>query len=238
MKNIIVYDDTGKIISGFQAETTPPKPIGQKLLEVIELPENLSLYEVVHNELVLRGDSAQIKDKQQWEEIDTIVAAKLLSSDWTQLDDTNTNKVAWADYRKQLRSIRDVFDNPNNVLWPSAPETSDSDLVNFERQRRIVETVNIFVADYSAPIAIKGDDQTRSNLQSLASRAQMRIITNDESVTVFRDENNIDHELTPSQVVELGVKMIDRVELLFKSSWSLKAMPELPRDYTDNKYWQ
>lgn len=238
MKNIIVYENNGKIVSSFNSEELPPAPEGQNLLEVTTLPENLNLYEVVHNELVLRGDSGQIEIKQKWEEIDTIVAAKLLSSDWTQLSDTSTNKLTWAEYREQLRSIRDVFDSPSSVVWPSAPEISNSDLVNFERQRRIVETVNISVSNYSSPIAIKGDDQTWSNLQALSSRAQMRIITNDDSLTVFRDENNIDHELTPNQVVELGVSMIDRVELLFKSSWVLKAMPELPKDYTDNKYWQ
>lgn len=48
---------------------------------------------------------------------------KLLSeSDWTQVPDAPTDKVAWANYRQDLRNITSQEGFPFDVIWPIKPE--------------------------------------------------------------------------------------------------------------------
>ena len=52
-------------------------------------------------------------------------------SDWTQLADaplTTEQKQAWAEYRQALRDVPEQAGFPENVVWPSAPETEGSDV--------------------------------------------------------------------------------------------------------------
>ena len=47
---------------------------------------------------------------------------KLLSqSDYTQMPDWPGDKTAWAEYRQALRDITTTFSDPNEVVWPKAP---------------------------------------------------------------------------------------------------------------------
>lgn len=50
----------------------------------------------------------------------------LLDSDWTQLPDVPlATKELWAAYRQALRDITDQPGYPMNVVWPTAPSTSE-----------------------------------------------------------------------------------------------------------------
>ena len=44
----------------------------------------------------------------------------LVDSDYTQLDDSPRDKVAWKNYRQALRDITLQAD-PNNITWPDEP---------------------------------------------------------------------------------------------------------------------
>lgn len=49
--------------------------------------------------------------------------------DWTQLPDaplTEEQKQAWAEYRQALRDVPEQAGFPENVVWPSTPETEAS----------------------------------------------------------------------------------------------------------------
>ena len=46
----------------------------------------------------------------------------LVSSDFTQLDDSPKDKQAWKTYRQQLRDLPATTDDPANPTWPVAPE--------------------------------------------------------------------------------------------------------------------
>jgi len=57
----------------------------------------------------------------QWDDTKRYRNQLLTDSDWTQLPDVAiTNKVAWADYRQQLRDITTQPD-PFNITWPTSP---------------------------------------------------------------------------------------------------------------------
>lgn len=51
--------------------------------------------------------------------------------DWTQLPDaplTSEQKQAWAEYRQALRDVPEQAGFPENVVWPSTPETEAADV--------------------------------------------------------------------------------------------------------------
>ena len=61
--------------------------------------------------------------ERQWSAIRQQRNAKLVNSDWTQIDDTpltNTDKQLWASYRQALRDITTQAD-PFSIEWPVSP---------------------------------------------------------------------------------------------------------------------
>jgi len=45
----------------------------------------------------------------------------LMTSDWTQVDDSPVNKSAWATYRQLLRDVPAQSGFPNSITWPTKP---------------------------------------------------------------------------------------------------------------------
>lgn len=46
----------------------------------------------------------------------------LTESDWTQLQDSQVNKSAWAAYRQALRDVPAQTGFPFSINWPTKPE--------------------------------------------------------------------------------------------------------------------
>lgn len=104
--------------------------------------------------------------------------------------------------------------------------------INNERARRIVAGTVI------GDVYVTGRDEDTRNLMGLALAAQMRLATgDDETITVFRDGDNVDHELTPSQVIGLWQQSAAYVSHLYAKSWEIKDMDPLPDDITENSLW-
>lgn len=103
--------------------------------------------------------------------------------------------------------------------------------INTERSRRIVAGTVI------GDVYVTGRDEDARNLMALALAAQMRIATGDETLTVFRDGDNVDHELTPMQVLNLWKESANYVSHLYAKSWEIKALETLPDDITENDLW-
>lgn len=120
---------------------------------------------------------------------------------------------------------------------PEPPAPDPSDLVDRERDRRILEGREFNVVGYG-PVVIAGDDTTIRNLQGLALAAQMQIAAGDNTRHPWRDENNVIHQLLPEQLIDLWRQAVAYVSALFQAAWMLKDNPiGIPADYTDNKYW-
>jgi hypothetical protein len=71
------------------------------------------------SELLDTWDS--IKDKVAWSPIRQKRNRLLLGSDWTQIPDSECDKQAWANYRKELRGLPQKFQTPEEVIWPVPP---------------------------------------------------------------------------------------------------------------------
>jgi len=64
------------------------------------------------------------QDPEQWKVVRGERNKKLLSCDWTQLDDvpiTSEKKTEWEIYRQVLRDVTTQSD-PFNITWPTPPE--------------------------------------------------------------------------------------------------------------------
>jgi len=60
-------------------------------------------------------------NEQKWEQIKLWRNAQLASSDWTQLSDAPTDKVAWAAYRQALRDLPAQGGKADDAEFPTAP---------------------------------------------------------------------------------------------------------------------
>lgn len=106
------------------------------------------------------------------------------------------------------------------------------DAVNAERTRRITAGKVI------DGVHVTGTDEDARNLTSLAMGAQLRLGMGDmTTLTTYRDGDNVDHQLTPSQIVAIWQASAGYVSALYAASWSLKAMTPIPADFADDGYW-
>lgn len=74
--------------------------------------------------LVVEDGEFVLKPRQNtisWEMIKQKRNKLLSQSDYTQMPDWPGDKVLWAEYRQALRDIPSTFSNPNEVVWPKAP---------------------------------------------------------------------------------------------------------------------
>lgn len=104
--------------------------------------------------------------------------------------------------------------------------------VNVERQRRLV------AGGVINGVHVTGTDEDIRNLTSLALAAQMRLSAgDDETLTTYRDGDNVDHDLTPSQLLAIWQISSAYVSALYAASWALKAMNPIPEDYAADEHW-
>lgn len=114
----------------------------------------------------------------------------------------------------------------------AAAHASAEAAVNAERQRRIVAGAVI------GGVRVTGRDEDARNLTNLALAAQLRIAGGDATTpTTYRDGDNVDHDLTPPQMLALWQQSASYVSALYAASWAIKAMDTLPEDVTADELW-
>jgi hypothetical protein len=65
-----------------------------------------------------------------WDQIRQTRDSKLAASDWTQMPDTQLSeesKEDWRTYRQVLRDITESFSEPDDVVWPMAPNATPTE---------------------------------------------------------------------------------------------------------------
>lgn len=109
--------------------------------------------------------------------------------------------------------------------------------VNTERERRIAAGATVAVTG-AGDIPVQGRDEDIRNIQGLGLGALARVATGDiTTITMFRDAGNVDHSLTPPQVLELVQRASGIAEAIIQASWAIKAMEPLPVDVTGDELW-
>lgn len=109
--------------------------------------------------------------------------------------------------------------------------------INVERERRIAAGATVTV-EGSGTIPVQGREVDVRNLQGLGLAALARVSAGDiDTTTVFRDADNVDHALTPPQVLELVQNAMAAAAAIIAASWAIKAMDPLPSDVTADELW-
>lgn len=60
-------------------------------------------------------------DEQKWEQIRLWRNAELAATDWTQIQDSTADKIAWAQYRQELRDLPSNWAKADEVELPERP---------------------------------------------------------------------------------------------------------------------
>lgn len=126
------------------------------------------------------------------------------------------------------------------VLEDAPRPTGDE--INAERDRRIEAGATFDVTGYGF-IPLQGRLKDQINLQSrliAAQGAKASGIT--DPILVLRDAADVNHMLTPDQMIELVTKGVDWIEATMQISWNMKdgVAPfeaGIPPDYPDDAYW-
>lgn len=132
MKSYIVYNSEGEILrTGICANTDIEKQAHENEY-VMEGVANDVEHIIVDNTVTDKPSPPPPTDAELNDEVlDTIRQnrhQKLISSDWTQVNDsplTDAKKLEWANYRQQLRDLPSQHQTTTNIedlVYPSMPE--------------------------------------------------------------------------------------------------------------------
>ena len=116
------------------------------------------------------------------------------------------------------------------------PITSED--VNAERRARLTAGFDATLSDGVTVIPLQGRDEDMRNLHGLCTAAQLRMAGGDTTtVTAFRDRDNVNHDLTPVEVVELWSIAAAWVSAVYAASWAIKDIDPIASDYADDSRW-
>ncbi|MGS4945370.1 DUF4376 domain-containing protein [Meridianimarinicoccus sp. RP-17] len=148
---------------------------------------------------------------------------------------TEAEHAALMDGQAAGQQIAPDADGRPVLVWPepAAPTLGDA---RRERDRRIAAGTTVAVTGIGA-IPMQGRDADMRNLQGLFGIAQLRLAAGDTDTTRFRDADNVMHDLTPAQVVELFLGGVAFVEACHAVVWAWADGPGVPADFTDPAYW-
>jgi hypothetical protein len=102
-------------------------PIPNNAIEITEEQYNYFIATMnAENKMLVLEDGELVLKPRQYETSWEIIRQKrnriLSQSDYTQMPDWPGNKIVWATYRQALRDITTSFSDPNEVVWPKAPD--------------------------------------------------------------------------------------------------------------------
>lgn len=123
-------------------------------------------------------------------------------------------------------------------IAPYVPPPVTSSQVNAERDRRVAEGCLVEIPGLGGKVALQGRDHDLRNLQGLTIAATLRLQQGDYThLTTFRDRNNVDWELTPSQIIHLWKEGADFVSSIYAVAWMLKDQSPIPSNYNEDHLW-
>lgn len=128
------------------------------------------------------------------------------------------------------------YSDSNGVFTaPMAPAPSSDD-VTVERDRRTNLPVTVSLTTGKTFDV----DMAKGGRANIGDMALMAVIKNSSGINTdftFRDADNVDHTLTNSEVIEMGMQAAAAYDAIYKKSWALKAMNPIPQNYKDDSHW-
>ncbi len=71
---------------------------------------------------MINWDNLEIQEEHKIHLVRSLRNKLLQESDWTQLEDSVVDKVAWAEYRQALRDLPTQSDDAEEIVFPNKPE--------------------------------------------------------------------------------------------------------------------
>jgi len=130
-----------------------------------------------------------------------------------------------------------------NITWvepePAPPSPPPSAAWVTQHAENLIEQgVVVNVTGITDPIYVQGRDKDTRNVQGLVTAAQLRLASGDTTtLTAFRDGNNVTHQLTPAQVIEMWQLSAGYITAVYAASWSIKADDPIADDFREDARW-
>lgn len=117
-----------------------------------------------------------------------------------------------------------------------SPPLSNAD-IDREHDRRAA-LGKIFTVTGYGDIPLEGSLRTQTVLLALKDTARdMQAAGVTAALLFFTDRDNVDHNLTPAQTIDLVDQGKAYMQALHEAKRTLKASPPIPADYADDSYW-
>lgn len=155
-------------------------------------------------------------------------------------DEAGAETEAWQAWSAAVEAIAEEWGDEPEIAVAHA---SGAD-VNRERDRRIVagKSFTVLTGGYG-DIPLTGREEDKVALMGLLVKAQgAKAMGITAPVMTLRDGANVNHALTPDQMIELVSKGMSWIEDVMAASWAMKDGTApfeagIPADYTDDGYW-
>ena len=126
--------------------------------------------------------------------------------------------------------------DPDPVVETPRPITTDQ--VTAHAEHLIERGVVVNLTGITEPVYVQGRDKDTRNVQGLVTGAQLRLGAGDTTtLTDFRDGNNVTHQMTPMQVIEMWQKSAGYITAVYQASWAIKADDPIGDDFRDDERW-
>jgi len=107
--------------------------------------------------------------------------------------------------------------------------------VDVERERRIALPLGVNLP--SGSFRINMDPESQRNIQGLSTAGILLSSAAPGQKTTFRDYDNVNHDLLPSDLIQMGLQVMARIQAVYQKAWALKAISPIPADYADDSHW-
>lgn len=142
-------------------------------------------------------------------------------------------------YQAILDGANSELTDPALPIAPFVAPDPTGEQVIEERERRILAGTDLAITGYAQTVAVQfRDAEDQVNLLGQVSKAMNLILANDTTTTlVWNDRDNVQHNLTASQMLEFGTKAGEWKEAIMSASWLIKADNPIPSDYLTDSRW-
>jgi hypothetical protein len=109
--------------------------------------------------------------------------------------------------------------------------------INLERDRRI-DLPKFVSLSSGKSFNVNMSDGGRQSISNLETTAISKSMIQDNSTFSFRDADNVDWELSNSDILEMGIQITKSINDIHIKARELKDMENIPSDYTNDIYWR
>lgn len=145
-------------------------------------------------------------------------------------------------HNQENHPLDDIFIGANNTVTINTEprvlkETKNlRNLVNKERDRRILLPKELVLSSGKS-FTVDMTGESRANIDSMVGASLAKKALGLNTTISFRDADNVDHDLTNDEIIEMGLLLVQSVEQLHIKSRAIKDMETIPSDYANNSHW-